>query len=67
MHSSLPRTVGLQAAPGDLKSFYYLLRDQAWIIAVCMVLTGLITATYLLRTPKVYAAKSVLQVEQGEA
>src|SRR5436190_6235553 len=66
--SSLPQTISpLQSAPGDLKSFYYLLRDQSWIVVVCMLLAALATATYLVRTPRIYAAKSVLQVEQEEA
>src|SRR5213593_93583 len=68
MQSSSPQTISpLQSAPGDLKSFYYLLRDQSWIVAVCMLIAALATATYLVSTPKIYAAKSVLQVEQEEA
>src|SRR3954453_18549593 len=54
-------------APLDFRTFYFLLRDRAWIIVVCLLLAVLGTATYLVRTPKIYAAKSVLQVEQGEA
>jgi uncharacterized protein involved in exopolysaccharide biosynthesis len=53
--------------PLDFRTFYYLLRDRAWIIVVCLLLAVLGTATYLVRTPKIYAARSVLQVEQGEA
>jgi polysaccharide biosynthesis transport protein len=54
-------------APTDLRTLYYLVREQSWIIAVCLVLTGLATATYLLRSPKIFAARSVLQVEQEES
>src|SRR5258706_1745337 len=51
----------------DLRTVYYLVREQLWIVVVCFLLAGLATATYLMRSPKIFAAKSVLQVEQEEA
>ena len=53
--------------PLDLRQMYYTIRERVWIIAFCLLLAGLASATYLMRTPKIYAAKGVLQVEQEEA
>ena len=50
----------------DFRALYYTLRERAWIIALCLVVTGLGAAAYLMRAPKIYAAKVVLQVEQNE-
>src|SRR6478672_12558738 len=55
------------SAPLDLRTFYFLLRDRAWIIIVCILLACIGTAAYLFRTPSIYGSKSVLQVEQEEA
>ena len=52
-----------QNNPLDLRQMYYTIRERVWIIALCLLLAGLASATYLLRTPKIYAAKGVLQVE----
>src|SRR4051794_30983592 len=54
-------------APLDFRTFYFLLRDRAWIVLLCVFFATLGTAVYLVKTPKVYASKGVLQVEQGEA
>ncbi|HEY0456147.1 MAG TPA: polysaccharide biosynthesis tyrosine autokinase, partial [Verrucomicrobiae bacterium] len=67
MHSPASLQTRNSSAPLDFRTFYFLLRDRAWLILLCLVIAALATATYLLRTPKVYAAKSVLQVEQEEA
>ncbi len=55
------------ARPIDFRGFYYTMRERAWILALCCLVAAFATAAYLLRTPKIYASKVVLQVEQEEA
>jgi len=55
-----------QADPLDFRAMYHVLRDKSWIILLCVLTTGCVTAAYLYRAPKIYAAKVVLQVEQEE-
>jgi polysaccharide biosynthesis transport protein len=50
----------------DFRTLFYTLRERAWLMAVCLVLAGFATAAYLARSPRIYAAKAVLQVEQEE-
>ncbi len=51
----------------DFRAIFHLALEKAWLIALCFLLAAAGTATYLLRSPKVYAARCVLQVEQEEA
>jgi capsular exopolysaccharide synthesis family protein len=51
----------------DFRAIYYLLREKAWLIALCFLVATFGTGTHLMRSPKIYAAKVVLQVEQEEA
>src|ERR1041384_256191 len=62
-----PTPVSFPHQPTDLRTVYYLFREQAWIVVACLLLAGLATAAYLVRSPKIFAAKSVLQVEQEES
>src|SRR6266581_2829686 len=55
------------ARPIDFRGFYYTMRERAWILALCCLVAAFATAAYLLRTPKIFASKVVLQVEQEEA
>jgi capsular exopolysaccharide synthesis family protein len=50
----------------DLRAIFYTVRERAWIVALCLLLAALGTAAYLYRAPKIFAAKTVLQVEQEE-
>ena len=50
----------------DFRTLYYTLRERAWLIALCLTLAGLATAAYLVRAPRIYAARAVVQVEQEE-
>jgi capsular exopolysaccharide synthesis family protein len=54
------------AQPLDLRRLYYTLRERAWLLGACLLIAGLGAAAYLIRTPKIFAAKLVLQVEQEE-
>ena len=51
----------------DFRALFHLAREKAWLIALCLLLAGFATAAHLARSPKIYAAKVVLQVEQEEA
>ncbi len=50
----------------DFRKLYYTLRERLWVIVLCLLVAGLGTATYLVRAPKIFASKLVLQVEQEE-
>ncbi len=50
----------------DLRTVYHVLLDRAWVIAVCVVVTLLLAAGYIQRTPNKYASTATLQVEQEE-
>jgi polysaccharide biosynthesis transport protein len=54
------------AAPIDYRALYYTFRERAWLIALCLAVAGLAVATILLRSPRIYAARCVLLVEQEE-
>src|SRR5437899_5261557 len=54
------------AEPLDFRTLYYILREKAWVIAISLAAAGSITAAYLYRAPRIFAAKVVLQVEQEE-
>jgi capsular exopolysaccharide synthesis family protein len=51
----------------DFRAIYYLLREKAWLISLCFLLAAFGTAAHLMRAPKIYAARVVLQLEQEEA
>ncbi len=64
----MPKTPEIQtSAPVDYRAIYYIFRERAWIVALCLLVAGLATATLLLRSPGIYAARTVLLVEQEEA
>jgi polysaccharide biosynthesis transport protein len=68
MHASMPKSSEIQApAPVDYRAIYYILRERAWIIGLCLLVAALVTATILLRSPSIYASTTVLLVEQEEA
>jgi len=50
----------------DLRALYHVLREKAWIIGLCVLAVGCVTAAYLYRAPRIYVAKVVLQVDQEE-
>jgi len=68
MHAAPPKLSEIQTpAPIDYRAIYYILRERAWIIALCLLAAGLMTATLLLRSPSIYASTTVLLVEREEA
>ena len=50
----------------DFRTLYYMLRERTWMIGLCLLVAGIGTAVYLVRAPRIYAARLVLQVEQEE-
>ncbi|MBK7999305.1 MAG: polysaccharide biosynthesis tyrosine autokinase [Verrucomicrobia bacterium] len=54
------------APPIDFRMLYYALRERTWVIAMFFLVAALATTAYLMRAPKVYEAKLILQVEQEE-
>jgi len=68
LHASRPKLSEIQTpASIDYRAIYYILRERAWIIALCLLVAALVTATILLRSPSIYASTTVLLVEQEEA
>jgi len=64
-----PKKIAPQKDPGeplDLRTLYHVLREKAWVIGLSVLTIGCVTAAYLYRAPKIYAAKVVLQGEQEE-
>lgn len=47
-------------------AIYHLLMRRAWLISACVVVAAFAGMSYLARTPKLYAARTVVQVEQNE-
>jgi len=50
----------------DFPAVYHMLREKAWLIAVCVVVASSLAGVYITRTPKIYAAQTMVEVEQGE-
>jgi capsular exopolysaccharide synthesis family protein len=51
----------------DFRGWFFAARERAWVIALCFAVAAAATVTVLVRSPKIYIAKSVLLVEQEEA
>src|SRR5881628_2651795 len=65
--SPSPASEYLQRPGGlDFRALLHTLLDKIWIILLCVVVAGFLTGAYLLRSPKYYRARAILQVEQQE-
>ena len=51
----------------DLRRLYHLLREKAWLLALCTIVLFLLSGVYLLRTPKIYASRATILVEEQES
>lgn len=49
----------------DFQEIYHLLREKAWIIVLCVVVAGSLAGAYIMRTPKTYAARTLVQIDQA--
>jgi capsular exopolysaccharide synthesis family protein len=50
----------------DFRRIYYLLWQRWWIIAIFMGLSMLASLGYVMRQPKIYESRAVVQVQQSE-
>ena len=67
VNSPAPRQAHVPAAGFDFKRLYHTLMERLWLVAICVVLSVLITAGYIQRQPTLYAADAIVQIEQEEA
>jgi polysaccharide biosynthesis transport protein len=51
----------------DFNRYFFLIRRRLWLLILIVCLGGLGMLVFLLREPKVYASRAVVQVEQEEA
>src|SRR5438067_5491727 len=59
-------SLGLPALRLDIHAILHLLLEKAWLIATCVVTVALLGCAYIMRSPNIYAAQTVIQVEQSE-
>jgi len=50
----------------DFLGIYYMLREKAWLIVLSTLFVMLLGGAYIMRTPRIYAADTVVQVEQAQ-
>ena len=55
------------AAEISFQKLYYSLLERKWIVLSCLAATVLLGVLYIIKTPKTYAATTVVQVEQSES
>ena len=67
VNSPASRQAHVPAAGFDFKRLYHTLMERLWLVAICVVLSVLITAGYIQRQPTLYAADAIVQIEQEEA
>lgn len=48
------------------RAIYHALRRRAWLISACLVVTFFAGLAYLARAPKIYAARTVVEVQPSE-
>jgi capsular exopolysaccharide synthesis family protein len=65
-HSNRSTAPNEQRLQLDFRSIYYSIRERAWLVALCFVVAGAAAFAYLKRTPQIFEAQVVLQVEQEE-
>ena len=56
-----------ESAEIDFQKIYYSLLERKWVILSCLAATILLGLLYIVKTPKTYAATTVVQVEQSES
>ncbi|MBV8900356.1 MAG: polysaccharide biosynthesis tyrosine autokinase [Verrucomicrobia bacterium] len=52
------------ASTSDYANLFHLLLSKSWIIVLFVVLSLLAAVVYLIRTPKIYASRATIQVEE---
>ena len=64
---SPPSPAQAPATGFDFKRLYHTLLERLWLVAICIVLSVIVTAGYIRRQPTLYVANAVVQIEQEEA
>src|SRR5437773_1357554 len=67
-HNSFPPEEYVQRSSStfDVRALLHTLLEKIWIIVLCVVVAGFLTAVHVLRSPKIYAANVVVEVQQQE-
>jgi succinoglycan biosynthesis transport protein ExoP len=60
--SSTPAAASLDGA--DFQEVIHVLLDKAWLIVVCIIVGGVLGGAYITRSPRIFASREVVQVEQ---
>jgi capsular exopolysaccharide synthesis family protein len=63
-NSNSPSDESYPAGEIDFRAIFFNILERAWIIAIALALTVGAAVIYILKTPKVYEAETVLQVEE---
>ena len=50
----------------EFPAIYHMVKEKAWLIAVCVVVASCLAGVYITTTPKIYSAQTMVEVEQGE-
>ena len=50
----------------DFQGIYHVIREKAWLISLCTVVAGLFGAGYIAKSRNIYAAQTVVQVDQAQ-
>ena len=48
----------------DLHEIAHVLREKAWLIAICAIIGGVIGGAHISRSPRIFGSREVIQVEQ---
>lgn len=57
---------GSEASEFSPVELYLAVRERWWVIAACLAVTCGLALIYIIRTPKTYAAETIVQVEDSE-
>ena len=50
----------------DFPAIYHMIREKAWLVLLAVVVCCLLAGAYIMQTPKIYAASTIVEVEQGQ-
>jgi succinoglycan biosynthesis transport protein ExoP len=60
------RTVPASPVTIDFHHLFHVLREKLWLIGICVAVTTLIALVYALRSPKLYVAQCLIQVQESQ-
>jgi len=50
----------------DFHAIYHMIREKAWLVVLAVLVSCLFAGAYIMRTPKIYEASTLVEVEQGQ-